>query len=300
MHVEQIPSITRTCIAVSPEGREITVQATLDPGAHVNLVSQRLIAEMAVPKLNSDLPTLAWVGHERKPTYGAYELVLRLTDDQGATRNVKHVFYGVDKEGPELLYGNPALKAQNVQMNLGTQQWRWGIAHATHIDLVGVDQLTKTEQSSVVFLGVVQFCPELGAQPSRVSFAAATQEQQLPDALSSYTDVFSTEKASVLPQNKATDHSISTIDGKEPPYGPLYNLSPRELEVLREYLEKALQNGWIRHSTSPAGAPVLFVLKKDGSLRLCVDYRALNHVTIKDRCPLPLIGETLDRLYGVR
>jgi len=68
--------------------------------------------------------------------------------------------------------------------------------------------------------------------------------------------------------------------------------------VLRDYIEDALQKGWIRHSTSPAGSPILFVLKKDATLRLYVDYRGLNSVTIKDRCPLPLIRETLDRMTG--
>jgi hypothetical protein len=69
---------------------------------------------------------------------------------------------------------------------------------------------------------------------------------------------------------------------------------------LREYLQDSLRNGWIRESTSPAGAPILFTPKKDGELRLCVDYRALNKLTIKNRYPLPLIGEILDRLVGAK
>ena len=67
---------------------------------------------------------------------------------------------------------------------------------------------------------------------------------------------------------------------------------------LRNYLDDALEKGWIRHSTSPAGAPILFVPKKDGGLRLCVDCRGLNAVTFKNRHPLPLITETWDRLGG--
>ena len=76
----------------------------------------------------------------------------------------------------------------------------------------------------------------------------------------------------------------------------MYNLSEKELAILHEYLEDCEQKGWIRRSTSPASALVIFVPKKDGSLRLCVDYRGLNKVTLKDRTPLPLIGETLERL----
>jgi hypothetical protein len=77
-------------------------------------------------------------------------------------------------------------------------------------------------------------------------------------------------------------------------------MSQLELQATMDYLKENLDKGWIRTSTSPAGAPILFVKKKDGSLRLCVDYRGLNKITIKDRTPLPLIGESLDRLRGAK
>lgn len=69
-----------------------------------------------------------------------------------------------------------------------------------------------------------------------------------------------------------------------------------ELTSLREYLDEMLGKGFIRSSNSPAGAPILFVKKKDGSLRLCVDYRGLNKITRKDRYPLPLNPNLLDQL----
>jgi hypothetical protein len=65
---------------------------------------------------------------------------------------------------------------------------------------------------------------------------------------------------------------------------------------LREYLDTALKKGWIHASKSPSATLILFVPKKDGGNRLCVDYHSLNKVTIKNRCPLPLISELLDRL----
>jgi hypothetical protein len=70
--------------------------------------------------------------------------------------------------------------------------------------------------------------------------------------------------------------------------------------ILREYLDSSLEKGWIRNSKSPAGAPILFVLKSDGSLRLCVDYRGLNKIIVKNRYPLPLISEMLDWFSHVR
>ena len=73
-------------------------------------------------------------------------------------------------------------------------------------------------------------------------------------------------------------------------------MKEKDLEELRDYRGKNLSRRWIRESDSPVGAPILFVKKKDRSLRLCVDYRELNAVTTKDRYPLPLIGEAPDRL----
>jgi hypothetical protein len=114
--------------------------------------------------------------------------------------------------------------------------------------------------------------------------------------LSEYSDVFDEKLADLLPDQGGFEHAIPT-DGQVP-YGPLYSLSETQLEALRQYLADALQKGWIRLSRSPAGSPILFVPKKDGGLRLCVDYRGLNKVSIKNRHLLPLIDETLDRLYG--
>jgi len=128
---------------------------------------------------------------------------------------------------------------------------------------------------------------------------AVPKSKVLPGWLRQYEDVFDAEKAGILPPHNRHDHAIE-LEGGEPPYGPLYNLSVTELKALREYLDDALAKGWIRASTSPAGAPILFVPKKDGNLRLCVDYRGLNRVTKKNRYPLPLISETLDRLVGAK
>jgi hypothetical protein len=91
-------------------------------------------------------------------------------------------------------------------------------------------------------------------------------------------------------------HAINLEEGAKPPYRPLYALLGRELRILRDYLTEKEKIGWIRRLKSPARISILFVSKPDGSLRLYVDYRALNKVTVKNRHPLPLINETLNRI----
>jgi hypothetical protein len=136
--------------------------------------------------------------------------------------------------------------------------------------------------------------------PTRLRAMAATAPTlALLEYLADYANVFSNENASILPVHNKLDHAIETKDG-EPPFRPLYNLSQSELQVLRTYLKESMKKGWIRRSTSLAGAPVLFQQKKDGGLRLCVNYRSLNSITIKNRHALPLISKTLDRLVGAK
>lgn len=92
-------------------------------------------------------------------------------------------------------------------------------------------------------------------------------------------------------------HAIDTGNAK-PVNRPAYRMSPAELDELRKQLKELLSLGLIEPSSSPWGAPVLFVKKKDGTVRMCIDYRGLNKVTIKNSSPLPRIDECLDRLKG--
>src|SRR5204863_7144021 len=96
------------------------------------------------------------------------------------------------------------------------------------------------------------------------------------------------------------NHSIEIEPGAKPPHGHIYNLSEAELKVLKVYIETNLANGFIQRSSSPAAVSIVFAKKKDGTLRLCIDYRALNKVTVKNRYLLPRIEELMDRLAGAK
>ena len=98
----------------------------------------------------------------------------------------------------------------------------------------------------------------------------------VPEEYHEFLPLFMEAVHNVLPPHRIYDHSILLKEGSQPPFGPLYSLSRNELIAVREWLVKNLKRGWIRNSSSPAGALILFVKKADGSLRLCVDYRGLD------------------------
>ena len=115
-----------------------------------------------------------------------------------------------------------------------------------------------------------------------------------------FEDVALEINAGILALHEAHNHDIVLEPGTSPPHWPIYNLSEHELKVLQEYIETALNKGWIQPSTSPAGAPIIFIPKKDGSLWLCVDYCGLNSIMIKNCYPLLLVSEILDRLSSAK
>lgn len=99
-----------------------------------------------------------------------------------------------------------------------------------------------------------------------------------------------------LPPEREVDHRIELEPGSKPPWRPVYRMSPLELDESKKQLDDLLKRGAIRPSRSPYGAPIIFVKKKGGELRMCIDYRELNKITKKNRYPIPLIDDLIDRL----
>ena len=114
-----------------------------------------------------------------------------------------------------------------------------------------------------------------------------------------FPDVFP-DDISDLPLDREVEFTIDLIPGTEPISIPPYRMAPAELRELNAQLEELLSKRFIRPSISPWGAPVLFVKKKYGSLRLCIDYRQMNRVTIRNQYPLSRIDELFDQLQGSR
>ena len=116
-------------------------------------------------------------------------------------------------------------------------------------------------------------------------------------AVSEFPDVFP-EELPGLPPDREIEFTIEVAPGVAPVSIPPYRMAPLELQELKKQLQELLDKGLIRPSVSPWGAPVLFVKKKDGTLRLCIDYRKLNQVTVKNKYPLPRIDDLFDQLQG--
>ena len=102
-----------------------------------------------------------------------------------------------------------------------------------------------------------------------------------------------------MPVERAIKHKIDLLDPNAPiKYHKQYRMSQQELEECKQQIDNLLAKGWIKPSTSQYNHPILFAKKKEGTLRMCIDYRSLNNNTIVNRYPLPRIDDILDRLSG--
>ena len=146
--------------------------------------------------------------------------------------------------------------------------------------------------------GSVQFSLQLHPAESDLHSTSTTSDDSnlsgIPPDYHDFADVFSKAMADILAPHCEHDLKIDLEEGTSPPIGTTYSLSPSKLESLRTFLDEHLAMGFIHPSSSAHAAPVLFVRKKDRSLRLCVDFRGLNKITKKDHYPLSRISNLLD------
>ena len=192
----------------------------------------------------------------------------------------------------------------------------WLSKHRATLDCYKKEvRLVRPEEPDVIFRGIrKEIAPSLinamtasnmlrkGCQGYLAFVVDRRQEgTRLEDIpiIKEFPDVFP-DDISGLPPDREVEFTIDLIPETEPISIPPYRMAPAELRELKARLEDLLSKGFIRPSISPWGAPVLFVKKKDGSLRLCIDYRQLNRVTIRNQYPLPRIDELFNQLQGSR
>ena len=122
------------------------------------------------------------------------------------------------------------------------------------------------------------------------------QKFHISKQMKNYKELFDNEKVEMLFEQHGEGHVIDLMKDKESSFIPLYNLTQNKLAKFRRYIDDVLTKEWIKHSVSSTRVSILFVFKKDEELRLCVDYRSLNVVIVKNRHSLSLITKTLNRL----
>ncbi len=124
--------------------------------------------------------------------------------------------------------------------------------------------------------------------------------EEIPIPYRDLAKVFSKQEADKLPPHRITDCKIILEKDATLHYGPIYSLTEEESKLLEEYIKENLEKGFIRPSESPAGYPVVFQKKKDGTLRVCIDYKKLNEVTIRNSYPIPLITDIIERVKDAK
>ncbi|XP_049394740.1 uncharacterized protein LOC125859038 [Solanum stenotomum] len=124
------------------------------------------------------------------------------------------------------------------------------------------------------------------------------RKNSVSSLLQNFEDVFPDDTPKGLPPMRGIEHQIDFVPGSQLPDRPAYMSNPEETKELQRQVEEFLEKGFVRESMSPCSVPILFVPKKDGTWRMCVDCRAINKITVKYRHPTPRLDDMLDQLYG--
>ena len=302
------------------------VKALLNSGSEVNAISPAYAKKLDLNTQKTNVGAQKIDGSALE-TFGMVIADFQVEDKGGRPRFFQETFLVADTKF-EVILGMPFLKISNADVAFGEGTLTWksyttnkALPTTERVQLVDpkefvIAALDADSETFVVHVAIreqeemamnpdkkaqieaqieAQSGTQSGVQVGALIFNKASIE--VPADYFDYSDVFSAENAAKLPENTGmNEHAIELEKGKKPPFGSIYSLGPVELETLKTYIKTNLTNGFICPSKSPAGAPILFNKKPDGSLHFCVDYRRLNNINIKSRYPLLLIGELLDWL----
>lgn len=304
-------------ISLTVNGRTVSLCAMIDSGATGNFINGSVIRKYGLPTEKLAQPKALAVVDGRPIEAGRVTHCtpeMRLSTDN---HNEDISLWITSLGRHDVILGLPWLEANNPRIDWNARTIRWTKSGPTSalparpprselstveiasISLEQAKRISREDMECCVLLHV-RFSASSELEISAMTGDDVGDNNDIPEEFREFADVFSKTNAEQLPEHSKYDHHIDVEEGKTPPFGRLYNLSETELKALDAYLRENLSRGFIRASNSPAGAPVLFVKKKDGSLRLCVDYRRLNDITVKNRYPLPLIQESLDRLRDAK
>ena len=223
-----------------------------------------------------------------------------------ATINVRP--YIVDWIAYDIILGKSWLSEANPKID-----WKLNTMLLQHSDSNILLKSDDKRNSNIEVLSAKQFCRKAKKEKSCIYHVVIKPDKngnknftdhkfptEVTQVLSKHHSVFPENLPSGLPPEREVEMKIELKDNSKPTTGPIYKLSRSELEEMKAQIDELLSLGLIRPSISPWGSPVLFSPKKDGGLRMCIDYRALNKQTIKNQVPLPRIDEVWDQVGGAK
>jgi len=275
---------------------QYAVRVLLDTGCSVPLISARITQQLDIRRIRRSraAPLLNCSGEEVKGAGMEYTDPLLLQHRKHYSREVFEVaplelevdlflpFRWISKHPPQGAWDSEELRFSSPNCLESCTRY-------------------KTVEFSVSLDETVTLDPEARIIGYISAINKKDPRDQVPEEFRGYLDIMSQETAEELPAHQPYDCKIDLKEVETAPWGPIYPLSENELQTLREWIKEMLRTGKIRRSTSPDGSPILFVPKPNGrGLWLCVDYRALNQITIANRYPLPLMQELQDRVQGAR
>jgi hypothetical protein len=217
---------------------------------------------------------------------------------------IKKAFYPLPLPRYDAIVGMPFIKEFDVSFPTGKPVAKIG---KTEIPLV-VEEDDKPCQISLITRSRLKAmvrrneCEEIYIASTRILEDEKPQSTEMPDWIrDEFGNVFLEGLPPGMPPERRVQHQITLHDPHlPPPFRSIFRLSQAELQEMRKQLQTLLRDGKISPSVSPYGAPVLFTKKKGGGLRMCIDYRALNSQTIKNRYALPRIDDLVDQLHGAK
>jgi hypothetical protein len=184
------------------------------------------------------------------------------------------------------------LESKGIDVILGMD---WLGKHKVLIDYAKKSvKLTTPDGKELEFVAEPVVTAKGIANHAKINQLDASQGSEVP-VVNEFPDVFP-EELSGMPPDRDIEFVIELKPGTTPIYRTPFRMTTLELAELKEHIWELLEKGFIHPSSSPWGAPVIFAPKKDGTQRLCVDYRALNEVTVKNKYPLPRINDLFDQL----
>jgi hypothetical protein len=275
-------------------GRWVATLGLLDSGAEVNLIHPRVLRPEDLSRLEGHAAVSSLFNGSTE-ALGSCEVIVRVKDIFGAVSRLRTGFVVADIGELDVILGFPWLEEADPIVSWKRRAFAFPMTPSAVRFCVSKQEIQRAAREARIAMAVIAY-PVVSGPGNDVEGTGEDAVKTVPQKHSLYAQVFSPEKARALAPINKHAHAIELESDAVPQHSPIYPLAEPELEVLREYLDDALAKGWIRPSRSPAGAPILFVPKKGGQLRLCVDYRALNRITRKNRAPIPLISEILDRL----